>query len=279
MLPYTDLLGLENTVAPVNEAARRIVAARGQERPAVDPEDFLAGYEPPLGLSVAQIEGILSHVSSDCGRDEWLRVGLAIHHETQGDDTGLALFDEWSSNGATYPGSEGVEYQWNSFRGPTPGRRSTTMASVIHMAKKDGYVHTRPETATSPENVMARVEAITAELRQDRGRFATMPVYELSLQPPGDWLIKGILPDAELVVLFGASGSGKTFVALDMAFHVAMGLPWRGHRSKKGKVVIIAAEGAGGLNKRVRAYAKHHNIDLRDVEIHVITAAPNFLEE
>lgn len=280
MLDHVDLMGEGDLIAPLPKRVIDFCNGRfGASRAPEIAEDFLAGYEPRLGLSVAQIERILSHVNPDCGRDEWLRVGLAIHHETQGDDTGLALFDEWSSDGATYPGTEGVEYQWNSFRGPAPGRPSTTMASVIHMAKKDGYVHTRPDNATSPENVMARVEAITAELRTDRGRFATMPIYELSLLPPGEWLIKAVLPDGDLVVLFGASGSGKTFVALDMAFAVAQGLPWRGNKTKKGKVVIIAAEGAGGLTKRVKAYAKFHGIDLREVEIHVISAAPNFLEE
>lgn len=280
MLDHVELMGEGDLIAPLPKRVIDFCDARfGASRAPGISDDFLAGYEPPLGLSVAQIERILSYVSSDCGRDEWLRVGLAIHHETQGDDTGLAIWDEWSADGATYPGTERVEYQWKSFRGPTPGRPSTTMASVIHMAKKGGYVHTRPDNASSPEEVMARAEAIAAAPRAERGRFGPIPIYDLSLQPPGEWLIKGVLPDADLVVLFGASGSGKTFVALDMAFAVAQGLPWRGNRTKKGRVVIIAAEGAGGLTKRVRAYAKHHAIDLRDVAIDVITAAPNFLHE
>jgi hypothetical protein len=114
-------------------------------------------------------------------------------------------------------------------------------------------------------------------VRTDRGRFGTMPIYELASLPPGEWLIKGVLPDADLAILFGASGSGKTFVALDMAFAVAMGLPWRGNRVKQGKVVIIAAEGSGGLGKRASAYAQFHGIDLRESNLHVIPAAPNFL--
>jgi KaiC/GvpD/RAD55 family RecA-like ATPase len=281
MLDHVEFMGEGDLIAPLPKRVIEFCNARfGASRaPEID-DDFTAGHEPRLGLNQPIMERILSHISPDISRDEWIRVGMALHHECEGDDTGFDLWDTWSSDGATYPGSEGLRTQWDSFdRRAGRGHKQTTMASVIHMAKKDGYVHTRPETATSPENVMARVEAITAELRTDRGRFATMPVYELALLPPGEWLIKGVLPDAELVVLFGASGSGKTFVALDMAFAVAQGLPWRGNKTKKGKVVIIAAEGAGGLNKRVKAYAQHHGINLRDVEIHVITAAPNFLQE
>lgn len=280
MLDHVELMGEADLIAPLPKRVIDFCDTRFAPRPAEIDDDFMAGHEPRLGLSQPVMQRILGHISADISRDEWIRVGMALHHECEGDDTGFDLWDTWSADGATYPGTEGLRTQWDSFdRRAGQGHKQTTMASVIHMAKKDGYVHTRPDNATSPENVMARVEAITAELRTDRGRFATMPIYELSLLPPGEWLIKAVLPDGDLVVLFGASGSGKTFVALDMAFAVAQGLPWRGNKTKKGKVVIIAAEGAGGLTKRVKAYAKFHGIDLREVEIHVISAAPNFLEE
>ena len=283
VLPVCELLGEEDTVANdpvVNSIIQHLCDTRFAKRaPEID-GDFMVGHAPRLGLNVETMERILSHLSSDMSRDEWIRVGMALHHECEGDDTGFDLWDTWSADGATYPGTEGLRTQWDSFdRRAGAGHKQTTMASVIHMAKKDGYVHTRPDSPATPEGVMAKVEAITAELRTDRGRFGTMPIYELAMQPDTDWLLKGVLPDADLVVLFGASGSGKTFVALDMAFAVAQGLPWRGNRAKKGRVVIIAAEGAGGLGKRVRAYAKFHGIDLKNVDIDIIPAAPNFLHE
>lgn len=213
ILPICELLGEGDTVAndpTVNAIIQNLCDTRFAPRPAEISDDFMAGHEPRLGLTVETMLRILSHISPDISRDEWIRVGMALHHECEGDDTGFDLWDDWSADGATYPGSEGLRVQWDSFdRRAGQGHKQTTMASVIHMAKKDGYVHTRPDNATSPENVMARVEAITAELRTDRGRFATMPIYELSLLPPGEWLIKGVLPDGDLVVLFGASGSGK----------------------------------------------------------------------
>lgn len=284
VLPVCEMLGAEDTVADdpvVHAVIQHLCDTRFAPRSTPEiADDFMAGYEPRLGLNVETMQRILGHLSADMSRDEWIRVGMALHHECEGDDTGFDLWDTWSADGATYPGTEGLRTQWDSFdRRAGSGHRQTTMASVIHMAKKNGYVHTRPDNATSADNVMAKVEALTAELRQDRGRFATMPVYELAMQPDGEWLLKGVLPAADLVVLFGASGSGKTFVALDMAFAIAQGIPWRGCRAKKGKVVIIAAEGSGGLAKRVKAYAKFHNIDLRKVDIHIIAAAPNFLHE
>jgi hypothetical protein len=277
LLDHVDILGYEDRIAPLPQAVVDACQRRfGKSRSAVDSEDFMLGRERPLGLSVEQIEDILRHVSPDCSRDQWIKIGTAIHHETEGDDTGLSIWDEWSSDGLTYPGFEGVEYQWRSFRGPTPGRASITMASVIKMAKEAGY---RPSEAASREQVLAKAEAIMAELpKKSLGRFGPVPIYDLSLAPPMDWLIKGVLPRGELGVLFGASGSGKTFVALDLAFSVARGIAWRDRRTTRGRVAIIAAEGGVGIGKRGEAYARYHDFNLQGVEVHVITAAPNFLD-
>jgi hypothetical protein len=281
MLDHVELMGEGDLIAPLPKRVIDFCTTRfGPKRVDQIDDDFTAGHEKPLGLSQPLMERILGHISADIGRDEWIRVGMALHHECEGDDTGFDLWDTWSADGATYPGTEGLRVQWDSFdRRVGRGHKQTTMASVIQMAKRNGYVHTRPDNASSPEEVMARAEAIAAAPRAQRGRFATVPIHELAQRPGGKWLIKNVLPEDELVVLFGASGSGKTFVALDMAFHIAQGLPWRGNKAVQGTVVIIAAEGAGGLGKRSLAYAKYHGIDLSTVPLHVIPASPNILEE
>jgi hypothetical protein len=70
--------------------------------------------------------------------------------------------------------------------------------------------------------------------------------------PPPDWLIAGILPKSGVAVLFGPEKTGKSFIALDMAFHVATGRPWFGRKTKPGPVFYIASEGLSGLGSRVR---------------------------
>jgi len=93
------------------------------------------------------------------------------------------------------------------------------------------------------------------------------------------WIIKGVLPAADLAVMYGASGSGKSFVALDMAVHIAQGKPWRGRRTAQGRVVYIAAEGGQGFRKRLAAYSKHHGIDLTQLPLGVIQGAPSLLDQ
>ena len=277
ILPGCEILGYEDHIADVDEATRQFAERRfGATTSTFDPDDFMAGFEPRLGLTVDEMQGYLSYLDPGMGRDQWLRVGMALHHECDGDDTGFELWDTWSSEGHNYPSSEALRYQWESLK-PAPGKRQVTMASVIKMAKEAGYSERKTPT---PEEILARVDEIRAELPgKSLSRFGTVPIYHLEDQDAQSWLIKGVLPQAELGILFGASGSGKTFVALDIAFAVSMGLPWRGRRVKKGKVVIIAAEGGSGIKRRGKAYTSYHGIDLRDAHnLHVIKAAPNFLD-
>ena len=284
ILPHVDVLGYEDRVAPVPEALSELCQQRfgSTSTSTFDPDDFMAGREPRLGLTVEDMQALLDQLDPDMGRDPWLRVGLALHHETEGDDTGLDLWDGWSGGGASYPGHEGLLYQWESFKGPTPGRRQITMASVIKMAKEARTE--RPSIATA-EQLVAAVAGTQAGTQAGRtppehdGKFAILQAAEAMQRPPIDWFIKGVLPRGELGILFGASGSGKTFVALDLAMAVARGVDWHGNRvGQPQRVLYIAAEGSGGLGRRIRAYCRHHNIDPDDVLLSVMYAAPNFMD-
>lgn len=67
------------------------------------------------------------------------------------------------------------------------------------------------------------------------------------------YLVKGWLNRGELSMLVGPSNVGKSFLAVDLAHHVAKGLAWHGVRVTAGPVLYIAAEGAGGFVNRVAA--------------------------
>ena len=80
-------------------------------------------------------------------------------------------------------------------------------------------------------------------------------------EPP--WLVDQVIPIGEggsLGVLFGRPGSGKSFVALDIAHCVGTNTDWHGRRVQQGSVVYLAAEGALGFKSRAAAWAKSHGI-------------------
>ena len=286
-MPYTDLFGLEDTIADLDALVAPLCATRfpAMQQREVDPDDFMAGREPKIGLSVSQMEELLSVLDADMQREDWVKVGMALHHECDGDDSGFYLWNDWSSNGEKYPSEESLRTQWDSFeRRKGSGRHNVTMASVMKMAKEAGASIPRPTLAASVDDLRIAMSAVAATpalgmfTPEDyTGRFPITSLAVSIMLEPGGWLIKNVLPDAGLIVLFGASGSGKTFVAIDLAYAIAMGVSWRGNRVKKGRVLIIAAEGGKGMSKRLKAYLKHHKIDPKDVDIGLLTVPPNFL--
>lgn len=134
----------------------------------------------------------------------------------------------------------------------------------------------------SPEELAesnAAAEVNEQEAQAKAERFKLYSLDEFNQVEGYSYLIKGVLPQAELGVLFGESGSGKSFFTLDMAMHIALGREWRGKRVKQAKVVYICAEGANGFRKRVAAYCQRHGLSPADVPMRVIADAPNFLTD
>jgi KaiC/GvpD/RAD55 family RecA-like ATPase len=74
-------------------------------------------------------------------------------------------------------------------------------------------------------------------------------------------LIKGLLEREQTSLIVGESGCGKTFLALDMALHVAAGLEWLGRRVAEGGVVYVAAEAGRSIFNRVAAWKIAHGYD------------------
>ncbi|KAE9627827.1 AAA family ATPase [Parasedimentitalea maritima] len=68
-----------------------------------------------------------------------------------------------------------------------------------------------------------------------------------------DYLIKGWLGAGGASMLFGPSNVGKSFVALNIANHVANGEEWNGCKMKGGLVFYFAAEGGRAMQNRLVA--------------------------
>ena len=90
----------------------------------------------------------------------------------------------------------------------------------------------------------------------ERLRAELLRSEDLDNIPPPRWLIRNVLMESSLTQIYGPPGSWKSFVALDMAAHVAAGENWHDHPTVKANVLYMVAEGRGGLPKRVRAIEK-----------------------
>lgn len=108
-------------------------------------------------------------------------------------------------------------------------------------------------------------------------RFEVIPAHAFAAGSPPEWLVQGVLPQAEMGVVYGESGSGKTFAVLDIVGAIARGTPWRGRHVRQGSIVYVCAEGAGGFRNRLKAYARHNNLELDTLPIGVVGDAPNMM--
>jgi len=231
------------------------IAAEGDTLPAsTEPRDPVDNIRTPTGVSLAAARTLLATLDPDADYLEWLRHGMALHHEFG--DEGFELWDEWSRTD-NYGGHELLERKWESFgrSGGTP----ITLRYTIKKAAEKGVTVPKAEPAPLPA-----------------GRFAFERAHLFAERAPPDWLVRNLIPERGLVMVFGASGSGKTFAVLDILGAAARGEPWRQRDTRKCRIAYVCAEGAGGFRSRLKAWAIGAGVNLADVHIIVLGDAPNF---
>lgn len=117
---------------------------------------------------VDQIAEALHHIDPDCSRSDWIRTGIALRALTAEDpDTGLSLFDAWSSGeycDAGCPSTYEPEHttrDWWSFK----PQGETTGATLFYQAIQGGWSPPSTfDTAGAFGAGSAPVEALTAVL-------------------------------------------------------------------------------------------------------------------
>jgi hypothetical protein len=99
--------------------------------------------------------------------------------------------------------------------------------------------------------------------------FAFVPVRQMLIPKPVVYLIDEMIETDCLAMLFGAPGSGKSFLAIDWSCSVATGTPWLGREVKQGAVFYLAGEGHAGLSRRLAAWQSHSGINLEPAPLFV----------
>ncbi len=104
---------------------------------------------------------------------------------------------------------------------------------------------------------------------EDIGRFAGAVGYS--------WLVEDIIPLGEISLVYGDSGTSKSFDMFDMGMCVARGQTFNGRTVEPGLVVYVAAEAGKGFAKRKIAYSIQHELDPAvPLPFYLCTKRPNF---
>jgi hypothetical protein len=235
--------------------ASRTTGAHGDANRGVEAGDDFAAYaEPVKGLTRAQIESLV-HKCDSSAYDRWIDVGMMLHHQYAAGEEGFGIWEAWSANAHNYD-AEVMRPHWDSFGNSNAAPR-TLRGLIKEFGQPPGSEH-KPRAADSDNPFRIRE---WADYKQD---YLSTP-----------WIIKGVLPQAEVGILYGQSGSGKTFFVLDMAATIARGAEWRGRKVSNCRVVYVAAEAREGIKKRMDAYDQHVCAD--GIRPDIIASAPNLL--
>jgi hypothetical protein len=247
--PQSDSQG-PMSIPPVLQKIRDLCAER-----------FGTHTTPPLShprvtiTPTAELESFLHRLDPDMSYYDWLKVGMAVHHETGGE--GFELWNGWSANGRKYPNKDELAKKWQTFK-----RTDGPLATLPGLMRK------MEASPTDFPNLMGQGDRVA--------KFTPISLVEFLAKPPPAWLIKGVLPAAGLGMVYGASGAGKSFFTLDVIMAIAQGTPWRGRKVKQGDVVYVAAEGASGMRNRVNAYLSIRSLKNDFTGLRLIEVAPNF---
>jgi len=158
------------------------------------------------------------------------------------------------------------------------GDRAMTYLWVEHCQKAKPKAITKDSILSDFDDLTSDPE-VAEQLKKSEDRFKLETTEEFIVRRKASWIIKNVIPNANLGVIYGASGSGKSFFAFEMAAAIARGIEWRGHKTTKSKVCWVAAEGQEDMRKRVAGYCAHHGVDPKELtNLYFVANAPNMME-
>lgn len=120
------------------------------------------------------------------------------------------------------------------------------------------------------------------EAKDARKLYDLLSIGDLFTLPDPKFVIDRHIPERSLGFLYGEPGTGKSFIALDWALHMAFGRSdWHGDKIEgvKGSVLYLAGEAASGFKTRVSAWMSRHEVaDIDQAKFALLPHAVNFMK-
>jgi len=172
--------------------------------------------------NVANIRAMLTVIDPDCSRSDWIKIGMAIFHESAGSEEGFELWDTWSKKGEKYCGRKELYSQWQSFNKEIDN--PITIATVIKMVTDSGFDWMDVVSASEPFEVCTSVieetlasnpvieKANPLDQYSLRGRSA-----EIERNTADEVFILGeIALSGQFTVIYASPNTGKTLITLHL---------------------------------------------------------------
>jgi len=203
--------------------------------------------------------------------ERWKELMMACHYATDGE--GRQEFIDWCMGDSEYADQDWiVGRRWDSLH-VNRDQKITTATLRMYLQEVGGDI-----ASPDPEDDFDVWEDDgTVEAESSRWRF--LSIDEVERLPPPKWLVQGVLVEASIAAIYGPPESCKSFLAVDMAMAIASGMDWHGRTVERGGVLYIAAEGAPGLGKRMRAWKVNRGAQGRAFQLHLMRDELNLAAE
>lgn len=152
------------------------------------------------------------------------------------------------------------------------GDRNTRLTSLAGWLRMGGLSQLELDAALQAANVnrckpplsvdevagiarsVARYEATTDATQGEASITETMPLMECgdlttATRPPVECVMEPYFPRRQVTLFGGHGGSGKSYLGLVFAAHLATGTAWAGHGCTQGRVLFVSLEDEPDLNR------------------------------
>lgn len=211
------------------------------------------------GEDIGDLKDALHFIPNGGTHDEWTRILMALHHETDGSAHGRAIAHGWSAGYHGYDPKE-VDLKWRSF-----GKRTdnpVTAETLFAEARANGWRSYTDDDLDDldqddqPPPSDPQIDALFGEDLEPWTDLAGLPFYtpdQLAARPPRDYTIKRLIAPGQIGCIFGDPGAGKSVIAPYVGYRVAQGEDVFGLDVKAGPVFYIAGEDFDGMGDRIKA--------------------------
>lgn len=202
--------------------------------------------ETPENLE--RVKHALDHIPPDCSYETWRSLVWSV--ASLGWSCGPKLVEDWSSGSAAHwqhDNGDEVRRSIASLFDQYSPERGVRLGTLFHHAYDSGMP--RPERHdgplfAGPPPIKPAIATSSQILSRD----------DLDTLPPMRFIIPSVLPESGIASIYGEPGSGKSFVAIDLAAAISSGeLEWFGRPVTQCDVVYVALEGGRGIKQRCDA--------------------------